>query len=62
MGARTPEKLLAQRPVKTLVLLDGSVLYGNWTFESQGAIGAYPRYVDELGNIVFLHAVAVANP
>lgn len=46
---------------KSLVLLDGSVLDGPFTFHSDGTIGAYPRYVRGDGTTVFLHAVAVAR-
>jgi hypothetical protein len=33
---------------------------GPWTFASDGTIGAYPRFVNDQGAVVFLHAVAEA--
>lgn len=46
----------------TLRLLDGTIVQGRWRFESDGMIGAYPRFADETtGRVVFLHAVAWAD-
>lgn len=60
MSALSKTRVLGQRTFRKLILITGVTVEGPFVFESDGAIGAYPRFSDKKGQVVFLHAVALA--
>lgn len=60
MPEREKKRILSEYNFVRLVLLDGTVIEGHFRFESDGAIGAYARFVNQTGRVVFQHAVAQA--
>lgn len=60
MGTTT--KLLGSTMYEKLVLTNGAIHAGEFTFVSDGAICAYPRFVRDHGHVFFLQAVAIAIP